>query len=96
MKVTDVASSTTWPPAAEPYLEVKHTPPEISVGNMNTWEKLWARMEETRSDGSPVPHSWARMVSALPNPKHDRLLPIVSAVFPTSRVRSDLFCAPKG
>lgn len=49
LKVTPVPSLTTCPSAAESYLEVKHTPPEISVGNMNTWEKLWARMEATRS-----------------------------------------------
>lgn len=42
-------SLTTCPSATESYLEVKHTPPEISVGNINTWEKLWARMERTRS-----------------------------------------------
>ena len=49
LKVTNAPSLTTCASAPESYLEVKHTPPEISVGNINTGEKLWARMERTRA-----------------------------------------------
>lgn len=84
--------------AAESYLEVKHTPPEISVGNINTWgETLGQNGRNEFTDRSPVSHSSPRILSAvgIQSTMMTQLLPIVSAVFSVSRVRSDLYCARK-
>lgn len=81
------------------YLEVKHTPPEISVGNINTWgETLGQNGTDAFTDRSPVSHSWPRIFSVveIQSTMMTQLLSIVSAVFSASRVRSDLFCAQEG
>lgn len=83
------SSLTTCSRVAETYLEVKHTPPEISVGNIKTWGNFRpAKWTDAFTDCSPVSHSPARMLPTvkIQIPWWPKLFSIVSPLFSASRV----------